>query len=257
MNPPTPCPNANDLLSDLLKLLKQTLQDNFLALYLYGSLVTGNFDPDLSDVDLLAVLPSALSPNDFERLDELHRKLVAEHPKWENRLEVAYLSAEALQTFKTERSEIAVISPGEPFNVKEAGREYLMNWYLVRERGKTLFGPPPRHYIAPVAKKEFLESVREHVSLWQDGWLDEVDTRAEQAYVVLTFCRALCALQTGKQVSKKQAATWVGEQYPQWRPFVEDAFLWRKVYPQGIDHTETLPKMLAFVQFATEQINSG
>ena len=254
---PTPYPKVNDLLSDLLEYLKQTLQDDLLALYLYGSLVTGDFDPDLSDVDLLAVVASALSPDNFGHLDELHRRLTAKHPKWENRLEVAYLSTGALQTFKTQRSQIAVISPGEPFNVKEVGREYLMNWYLVRERGKTLFGPPPQHYIAPVAQKEFLESVREHVSLWRNGWLDEVDTRAEQAYVVLTFCRALCVLQTGEQVSKKQAVTWVGKRYPQWRSLVENAFLWRKVYPEGIDHTETLPKMLAFVQFATEQINSG
>ena len=254
---PTSYPTVNALLTDLLEYLKQTLRDDLLALYLYGSLVTEDFDPDLSDVDLLAVLPSALSPNDFERLDELHRRLVAKYPEWENRLEIAYLSTRALRTFKTAKSRVAVISPGEPFNVKEAGREYLMNWYLVREQGEKLFGPPPRHYISPVSQEEFLESVREHAQFWQDEWLSDVYTRAEQAYAILTFCRAFCALQTGEQVSKKQAATWVGRHYPQWQSLVENAFSWRKVYPEGIDHEETLPGTLAFVRFALEQMASG
>ena len=71
--------------------------DSLVGLYVYGSLVTGDFDKDRSDIDLLAV-----------------------------------------------------VSPGEPFHLKALGKDWLINWYMVREVGVTSCGPPPSAMIPEI-----------------------------------------------------------------------------------------------------------
>lgn len=51
---------------------------------------------------------------------------------------VAYHSVTALQTFKTQNSQIAIISSGKLFHIKEAGIDWLVNWHTVREKGRNV-----------------------------------------------------------------------------------------------------------------------
>ncbi|MEM7738308.1 MAG: nucleotidyltransferase domain-containing protein [Deinococcota bacterium] len=157
----TPYADVNVLLAELVQGLRDVLELNLLGIYLYGSSITEDFDISLSDVDLLIVVASDVGANMFRQLDNLHHMLVAHHPHWNNRIELAYLTPKALQTFKTEQSTFAVISPNEPFCYTTAGREYLLNWWMVREQSVTLFGPNPQTFIATISKTEFLNSVRE------------------------------------------------------------------------------------------------
>lgn len=243
---PTPHPPVNQLLQDLLSELKKLLGADFAGLYLYGSLVTGDYDPEISDVDLLAAVTHDLNPAEFTALETMHLQLMSRAPQWDNRIEIAYVSLKALRTFKTERSQIGIISPGEPFNLKMAGIDWLMNWYVVREKGITLWGPPPAEIIAPVSKEEFIDSLRDHARSWQ-AWIDKVYERPYQSYVILTLCRALYAVVKGESVSKIQAAAWAQQELPQWAGLIANALIWRKDHPQNTDHTATLPLTRQFV----------
>jgi predicted nucleotidyltransferase len=151
---PTPYADINSLLENLLSRLKRALPETLVGLYLYGSLRTGDFDPDTSDIDLLAATTSDLSNAQTEVLQAMHRSFALDNPDWDNRIEVAYLSVAALRTFRSARSPIAVISPGEPFHIRKegAGEEWLQNWYLIREIGVALFGPPAATIIPPITK---------------------------------------------------------------------------------------------------------
>ena len=55
---PTSYLDMNALLDNLLFQMQQVLGANLVGLYLYGSLVTGDFNPECSDIDLLAVTGS-------------------------------------------------------------------------------------------------------------------------------------------------------------------------------------------------------
>jgi len=195
----------NDLLSRLTDDIRRSLNHSLVGLYLYGSLVTGDFDKKSSDIDLLAVVRSDVDGDDFDRLDNMHERFIEDHPAWDDRVEVAYVSAPALRKFKTETSNIAVVSPGEPFHLKEAGKDWLMNWYMVREIGVTLFGPSPRTLIPEISKAEFVEAVRDHSRDWAE-WVYGMRHRGAQSYAVLTMCRALYTYTHGEQVSKERAA---------------------------------------------------
>ncbi|MHB0856667.1 MAG: aminoglycoside adenylyltransferase domain-containing protein [Anaerolineae bacterium] len=250
-------PDVDALLNDLLGQLQATLGEQLVGLYLYGSLVTGDFDRGSSDIDLLAALTSDVDAPTFEQLEGVHRNVLARHPFWRERLETAYLSLAALKTFRTQPSPIAITSPGEPFHLKEAGREYLMNWWLVREKGRTLYGPSPETLIDPIPTEAFLESVREHAASW-GAWIpDARDDRPSQAYAILTLCRALYAMAHAEQVSKKRAALWAQVHYPQWASLIGKALIWRAEWrDKEVDHEATFPDTLAFVAFAREQILS-
>ena len=105
-------PDIDILLEELRSGICQVLGDKLIALYLYGSLVTGDFDHVNSDIDLLAVIDGSLGEEDFARVDAMHTAFVIAHSDWYDRIEIAYLAHQALKTFRTQESPIAIISPG-------------------------------------------------------------------------------------------------------------------------------------------------
>ncbi len=237
--------------------MQSILNDKLIGLYLYGSLATGDFDTDISDIDLLAALSSEITEAEFSALQQMHLDLIAEHPGWDDRLEIAYLTLDALQTFKTKVSPIGIISPGEPFHFVQGGKDWLMNWYMVREVGVTLFGPLPAEVIAPISNDEFLDCIRGHIRAWPN-WLEGMESRPSQAYAILTMCRGLYTLTHGKQVSKRQAALWAAGELPEWSTLIQNALLWRATYRQtDVDHAATLAETRRFVHFVVDRISSA
>jgi predicted nucleotidyltransferase len=246
--------DVNEVLSVVLAQARQILGGKLVGLYLFGSLVTGDFDIESSDIDLLAVITSDINEQEFARLDKMQQDLVSRYKHWENRLEIAYLSADALQTYRWRASNIAIISPGEPFHVKEAGKDWLLNWYVVREHGIALFGPSPRTLIGPITKEEFIQTVKAQAREWRE-WVEHGRTRPSQAYAILTMCRALYAYRHGEQASKKQAALWAARALPGWSALINNALVWRAAWrEQDVDHEATFPETLRFVRFVIDQI---
>jgi predicted nucleotidyltransferase len=251
---PTTYPNINEVLNHLLSQMQTILDQKLVGLYLYGSLVTGDFDPDTSDIDLLAAISSDLDEAEFTALNTMRNDFGLQHQPWENRLEIAYLSLDALKTFKTRSSKIAIISPGEPFHIKEAGSDWLVNWYIVREKGLTLFGPSPRTIIEPISKEEFIDVVKRHMQGWRE-WVNEMRSRPCQAYAILTMCRGLYTCRNGEQVSKQQAALWAQQQLPEWAATIQNALTWRQAWREAVaDPEATFPETQRFVHLVIDPI---
>lgn len=224
---PTAYGEVNAVLAWLLRALHTELGDRLLGLYAYGSLVWGDFDPEISDVDLLAVLESDPEADLVERLRVVHQTLVDAHPAWKDRIEVQYVAEGILRTFKSRTGPMAVISPGEPLHLVEANVRWLSNWYSVQERGLTLYGPHPRTWIQPVNRAEFLRDVRAHVWIWRTHVNATRGSRPYQSYAILTLCRAWLTLRTGRQASKLAAARWAQDALPHESVLIAEALRWR------------------------------
>lgn len=255
---PTPYPDVNRLLEHLLAGMQTALAPlgtKLTGLYLYGSLVTGDYDEVCSDVDLLAVLESDLDENEFEALRAMQAEFVAANPNWTERIEIAYVTTQALQTFKTQASLIAIVSPGEPFHYREMDKDWLANWYVVREYGRTLFGPPPGEVIGPIAKAEFVATIKRHCQGWRE-WVNEAYTRPSQSYAILTVCRAWYTVTHGEQVSKLKAAEWAMRQLPEEAEQIKIALRWRREAAQddGAGCEATIPETRRFVNTMVERI---
>ena len=77
----TPYTDINRLLESFLSHIQQIFQEKLVGLYLYGSLTTGDFDPDSSDIDLLVVTSSQITAPEFDALRTMHRDFTCDNPE--------------------------------------------------------------------------------------------------------------------------------------------------------------------------------
>ncbi|MCY3978343.1 MAG: nucleotidyltransferase domain-containing protein [Chloroflexi bacterium] len=121
--------NVGAILDQLTAGLRSILRQRLVGVYLYGSLITGDFDPGISDIDLVVVIAEELDEASFKALHQLHQQVVERYPDWDDRLELAYISRLALRAFRRQHSTIGIISPGEPFHLLRAGEDWLSSWF--------------------------------------------------------------------------------------------------------------------------------
>ncbi|MGM0882407.1 MAG: aminoglycoside adenylyltransferase domain-containing protein [Bacillota bacterium] len=254
---PTPYPSINILLQSLFTDIHEVLGDKLVGLYLYGSLAWGDFDYEISDIDLLAAVSSEINEDELQTLQKMHAGFAKRNKEWDNRIEVQYYPTDALKTFKIKPSKMAVISPGEPLHIVEAGIQWLTNWYFVQDYGITLFGPAPTTFIEPISKEEFIEAIEKQALGWRDYVKNTIHSRSYQGYAILTICRAFYTLKHGEQVSKIKAARWFKKEIPEYAWLIENAIIWRQDYRnENINHEETYLETVEFVRFVIDRISN-
>jgi predicted nucleotidyltransferase len=237
------------LLGELVADIRAALGDDLMAIYLFGSYVAGDFEPGVSDLDLVAVSARQLHEIDLVRLGGTHQSFAGRHPEWGDRIEVVYIGVDALRSFRTSRGRLAVISPGEPFHLRdERPAEWIQNWYLVRETGVALFGPVATSLVPPVAWPEFVAALRRYAREIAARSLDDV-IPGQLAYNVLTICRALRAVETDTVSSKRDAAAWVRERDPDRAGLIDAALRCRLSGGViGFDDPESRSEAVAFIR---------
>jgi len=246
----------NVLLDQVLSAIQSVLGDRLVGLYLYGSLVAGDFDEDTSDLDLLAAMADDVSDEDLPRLALMHLEFAATHPAWRDRIEVQYLSTAGLKTFRSTPHRMAVISPGDPLHFVDGDIDWLVNWYSVRESGVSLLGPSPSTLIDAISKQEFVRAVCQGALPWREHVMNTKESRPYQAYAILTMCRTLYTVVRGEAVSKRKAASWAQHDMPAWSSLIADALLWREDWRnQQVDATVTFPQTVRFVNHVVDRIN--
>ena len=94
---PTPYSDVNEILDILLTNAKAILQDQFIGMYLYGSLSSGDFDPISSDIDFLFVTTSILEDDIVSELEEMHNNMWNTGMTWASKLEGSYVHKELIR----------------------------------------------------------------------------------------------------------------------------------------------------------------
>jgi predicted nucleotidyltransferase len=246
------------LLARLVGGQKLVLGADLIGSYLFGSVVAGDFDPGVSDVDTVAVLRRDLTLAQVRDFESFHQDIVDEMTEWEDRVEVVYLSSQALSTFRTGSSPAARISPGEPFHAIEVDHRWLIDWYRLRLVGIALDGPPVSSVVPFISRREYVEAVRQHILASFEG-SDELMTERAQSYAILTMCRGLRTWRTGQHVSKREAARWACEALPEHAQLIGEAMIWRERSRTDppIDGTHTREATARFVSDVKRLIGEG
>jgi predicted nucleotidyltransferase len=249
-------PEVEELLSRLVEKQEEVLGGDLLGCYVFGSAAMGAFESGISDVDTVAVLQADPTSARLTALGRLHQEIAEDMPAWEDRVEVVYLSSRALETFRTESSTAARISPGEPFHAIEVDPGWLIDWYQLREVGVALRGPSIDSLVPEIAHGEYVDAVRRHLLTWRDS-VDDLESSGDQAYAILTMCRGLRTVRTGEHVSKREAARWASEQLPRDADLIRDALEWRARSRGGlrIDGAGTRARTARFVELVLELVS--
>jgi SAM-dependent methyltransferase len=260
MSEPTQFSDVNALIASVSGELQAVLGEIMVGLYLYGSLTTSEFDPGISDVDLMAALSRELTADEFATLDAMHERITSAMPDFEHRLEIHYISVAALRRHDP-TYEQAVISPGEPFHRTRTDSDWVVNRWAIRERGIVIGGPAATDLIDAIPPSELLGAVRANVPEWR-AWCAETAagwSRPYQSYAIITMCRILGALDTGRILSKREAVAWAAESLSQpWPSLVGRAWEWRAAWRQHVDDpAATLAETLRFLDYALDRASNA
>src|SRR5260221_6897436 len=145
----TPYPAVNDTIQELLIGARAILGEQFVGVYLYGSLSSGDFNPATSDIDFVAVTQGALPSETLAALEALHQRLWAAGSPWAAHLEGAYIPRAALRRYDPVAPPVPAVNEGR-FYVGGLGSDWIIQRYVIREHGVVLAGPPPTALIDPV-----------------------------------------------------------------------------------------------------------
>jgi hypothetical protein len=239
----TAYPGIDQVLKGLLSGSREILGSNLFGLYLFGSLASGGFDPDTSDIDFVAVTRLDCAGETAARLGELSRQLQQTGAPWAAKLEGSFLPARLFEEPDPDYGLYPTIGMGGWFGMDHKGIERPLQRFMLREHGIALAGPAPQSFIAPVGAEALKRETREVLHGWWRSQLDDpvrLRRRGYQAYAVLTMCRMLYTLDTGSVSSKPAAARWARPRVAEpWRGLIDRALVWRD--DDGVDDfAETL-----------------
>ena len=249
---PMPYAGVNAVLHVLLSGVQTILGNHFIGMYVYGSLASGDFNPQRSDIDFLVVTADELPDEMLPALEAMHARITASGLKWATRLEGDYIPQSALRRYDPTHAWYPHFGMDGHFDVEHHGSDGVIQRHLIREQGVALAGPAPETLIAPVQPDDLRRAALGILLEWWAPMLHDparLHSSEYQAYAVLTMCRALYTLQYGAVVSKSAAAQWAQQALGERRAaLIERALAWRHG-TQLDDLNETLD----FIRYTLER----
>lgn len=246
--------NIHEILSYLLSGIKDILNEKLIGLYLLGSLTYGDFNPDSSDIDMVAIVEKPLNHDELERIKLLHKQAGALYEKWGNRLECSYLPRNMLKDILPPKEPRPYYGYGVFYDEAPYGHEWIINNYLLYEHGVPLIGPDFNTLTKSVDIIEVQKAcIRDLFQEWEpkitdDAWLDNSHY---QSYLVMNLCRILYTVMCGIHGTKKVSAKWVKNEFsiPWINHLIEAAQSWSYGKKMSLKN-ETID----FIKFTIEKI---
>jgi hypothetical protein len=225
---PTPHQDINDVLNLVLYNMQALLGDHLVGLYLGGSLALGDFNPQRSDIDFVAVTVDELPPETIEALEEMHTRLWATGAKWAMKLDGSYVPQQVFRCWTSDHAPCPFVE-ADSFQVTNQGSAVIQR-HIIRQHGVVVAGPSPYTLIDPVGADDLRNALWDMLEKWWRPLLDDpvwIQQSQEQPFAILTMCRALYTLEHGVVASKPVAAQWgqqtIGEQ---WTKLIKWALAW-------------------------------
>lgn len=261
---PTPYLDLNAVLDDLTRSAAAILGGNFHAACLQGSFALGDFDQH-SDVDFLIVINDDLSAAQLDALQAMHARLYDGPCVWTQHLEGSYIRRDVLRDHAAAGSDVWFLGHGSRSLVRSPHCNSVVVRCTVREHGICLAGPNPASLIDPIPVNALREEVFNTMRDWGGTGLladpQRISSLWYQSFVVVSYCRMLRTLHTGKLGSKRADVRWALDQLDaRWTGLIERAWSQRPdpalKCRQPVDTTE-LSETLAFVRYAIDLGQNG
>jgi hypothetical protein len=168
------------------------------AAYLIGSVARGAYEHGRSDLDVYAVVDTALSAAEKEQLVERIEKLRCPARALEL---VIYSIAEA--SSQSPRFELNLnLGTEEVAGAEESPHWFVLDRAIAENHAVSLVGPPWSDVFAAVSRHDVLQAIEQSLD-----WQERFDPLGRSA--LLNACRAWKWLEEGDWVSKPEAAGWL------------------------------------------------
>ncbi|HRD70447.1 MAG TPA: DUF4111 domain-containing protein, partial [Legionella sp.] len=225
----TPYPDINKVIEELFLAIQKILGPNLEGLYLFGSLVYGDFKEGSSDIDLVAIIKQPLNENELDQVRKLHQVFGERNPKWHERIECSYTPIHMLAHTLPPKEPRPYYGAGIFYLNADYGNEWIINNYLLSSHSIALIGPSFSSLVKPIDISEVQKAcIRDLFREWAPklndlSWLENSHY---QSYLILNLCRILYTVSCSRTGSKIVSAAWVKEKHPQWEDLIEEAEQW-------------------------------
>jgi predicted nucleotidyltransferase len=245
---PTPYPAVNTILEEFLTSVQAALGGDFTGLYIHGSLAYGNFNPQTSDIDFLVVTKGHLSKEAFTALKDMHARLFASGWAWSQKLEGAYIPNNDLRRHDPAHVPTPWLGVDGHFARETLGGDWIIQRWILREKGIVLTGPPLKPMIDPISADNLREAVYGSLREWWSPSFpspERFENSEYRVYAILTMCRSLYVLEHDRIASKPEAARWAQSALGEpWAGLIEEAAGWR----DGVEY-DKLEDTMGFIWY--------
>jgi predicted nucleotidyltransferase len=210
MKPPKPDPELNSILDELVRSVQNILDSEFIGAYLQGSFAVGEWDSD-RDVDFLVVVEEDVDERERATLQRMHGRLYGLPSHWAQHLEGSYVPRKILKREDPKRTEFLYLDNTHRALIRSAHDCTLVVRWVMQECGIPLAGLDPQGLVDPVPDEHLCREIRSTMCKSSEEIIHgrfTIDNRWAQPDVVLSYCRMLHILETGRIASKGAAARW-------------------------------------------------
>jgi hypothetical protein len=224
---PTPYPELNEVLQELVESVQAILNSTFVAACLQGSFATGDFDRH-SDVDFLIAIKEELPDDQVQALQIMHARIYHLDCAWAQHLEGSYFPKEVLRRPAQPIAKLWYLDNGSQSLIRSDHCNTVVVRWTARQRGIVLAGPSPDTLIDPIP----VEILRQDIMATIQDWGREImanperfNNRFYQSFIVLSYCRMLHDYLAGSIGSKRGGAEWVKANLePTWNGLIDRAW---------------------------------
>jgi len=224
MASPTPYPDLNAVLQEMVSGIQSAFADCFLGAYLQGSFAVGDFDIH-SDVDFVIAIREGLSGEQVQALQRLHAGLFNLQCAWAQHLEGSYFPVGILKDYTQCGTPLWYLEHGYDHLIQSDHCNTIVVRWVIREHGVTLAGPDPAQLVDPIPTASLRIEILETITGWGQEIMadpEKINNRFYQGFAVLSYCRMLHDLYTGQVGSKRAGADWVKASLdPSWRGLID------------------------------------
>lgn len=207
---PTPYPDLNDVLHEMVAGIRTVLDANFVGAYLQGSFAVGDFD-EHSDVDWIVIIRDDMTEAQVAGLQALHPRIYDLPCPWAQHLEGSYFPQAVWRDYTQAGGDVWYLDHGSTVMIRSNHCNTALVRWIVREWGVPLAGPAPDTLIDPIPVGALRREILDVIT----GWGAEILNNSEhfrnhfyQGFIVLNYCRMLHDLRRGYPGSKRAGADW-------------------------------------------------
>ena len=242
----TPYLGLDEALTGYAHASQGVLRDNFVGLYLLGSLAIGDFDLT-SDVDFMIVTKNELSDDELGRMQSCHTALISRDTRWVKHLEYSFFSLQKLFELSSpygadglrnasEARQLWYFCNGSSTVERSDHDNTLVTRWTLRNKSRAVLGPEPATFAPDVSANALRQEIQKSMLGWEKLILDDAspfDNRFHQVFMVLNNCRALQDLHEGKITSKLEGVAWAKQSIDRrWYSLID--YCWRERQDTGI-----------------------
>lgn len=242
--------------------LGDVLGDKLAGLYVHGSLATGAFHRERSDIDLIAVTTSKLPPGLRETVARALVRLSDARPM-PGDIEVSVIAERYARSFEHPMPYEVHYSSALHEKIRRRDFDFSEDRTNVdlaatvvdaRERGVTLYGPAPGAMFGPVPWHAFINALEADFK-WARAHIGDMPV-----YAVLSACRILHGT-TSRTISapnKDEAATWALQTVPRmYHSIINDALQLYRGTKSFDDVVLVERDIIAFREYVRERSQSA